>query len=120
MIFDINTGKVVTTQPYAEEFRIWKNRLSASEFDAIINELNSMIDKDEIHTAGWMPGNNWSGTVFEPIYTKVCGMNEEESGLCFGLFVWYVFQTRPDEWYSGKFEKDGVSIKSRTYFRKRN
>jgi hypothetical protein len=46
-----------------------------------------MIDKDEIHTAGWMPGNNWSGSVFEPIYTKACGMNEEESGLCFGLFV---------------------------------
>jgi len=31
-----------------------------------------MIDADEIHKAGWMPGYNWSGTVFEPIYSKTC------------------------------------------------
>ena len=54
-----------------------------------------------------MPGNNWSETVFEPIYTKACSMNEEDSGKCFGLFVWHAFQNRPDEWFSGKFEKDG-------------
>lgn len=120
MLFDIDSGKVITTQPFANEFRVWRNRLNASEFDAIVEKLNSMIDGDEIHTAGWMPGNNWSETVFYPIYSKACGMNEEESGLCFGLFVWYVFQNRLDEWYSGKFEKDGVQIKSRTYFRKKD
>lgn len=120
MIFDIDTDKIITTQPYVKEFRIWRNRLSVIEFDAIVDELNSMIDKDEIHTAGWMPGNNWSGSVFETVYTKACRMNEEELGLCFGLFVWYVFQNRSDEWYSGKFEKVGVPIRSRTYFRKKN
>jgi len=119
MLFDIDTDKLVTSQPYANEFRTWRTRLSTSEFDAIVDKLNSMIDGDEIHTAGWMPGNNWSGSVFEPIYIKACGGNEAESGLCFGLFVWHVFQNRADEWYSGKFEKDGVPIKSRTYFRKK-
>ncbi|MBU0559206.1 MAG: hypothetical protein KJ799_00465 [Bacteroidetes bacterium] len=119
MLFDIDSSKQVTSQPYLKEFNIWRKRLSQSEFDAIVNKLDSMIDSDEIHTAGWMPGNNWKGTVFKPIYTKACGMNEQESGLCFGLFVWYVFQNRPDEWYSGKFENGGVPIKSRTYFRKK-
>ena len=120
MLYDIDTGKQVTTHPYFREFNIWRNRLSQDEFEVIVDQLNSMIDGDEIHTTGWMPGNKWAGTVFEPIYTKACGMNEEESGLCFGLFVWYVFQNRPDEWYSGKFEKDGVPIRSRTYFRKKD
>lgn len=120
MIYNIDSGKIVLSQPYAKEFRIWRNRLSTSEFAAIIDKLNSMIDKDEIHTAGWMPGNNWNGSLFEPIYTKACGLNEDESGLCFGLFVWHVFQQREDKWYSGKFEKDGVPIKSRTYFKKRD
>jgi len=119
MIYNIDTDKVITTHPYAKEFRIWRNRLSTSEFDAIVQELNLMIDQKDIHTAGWMPGKNWNGTIFEPIYTKACSRNEDESGLCFGLFVWHVFHTRSDAWYSGKFEKDGVQIKSRTYFRKR-
>lgn len=119
MLFDITSGKPVTSQPYFNKFKVWRNRLSEAEFEAIVDKLNSLINGDEVHTAGWMPGHNWKETVYEPIYTKACGSNEEESGLCFGLFVWYVFQNRLDEWYSGKFEKDGVPIKSRTYFRKR-
>ena len=119
MLFDIDTGNLISSQPRFREYTVWRNRLAQSEIDAIENKLNSMIDGDEVHTAGWMPGNNWTGTVFEPIYTKACGMNAVESGLCFGLFVWYVFQNRLDEWYTGKFEKDGVPIRSRTYFRRR-
>lgn len=120
MIFDIDSGKRITRDPFLREYNIWRNRLSEEEYAAIEVKINEMIDGNEVHTASWMPGNNWEGTVFEPIYTKACGMNEEDSGRCFGLFIWYIFQNRTDEWFSGNFEKDGVPIKSRTYFRKRN
>jgi hypothetical protein len=31
--------------------------------------------------------------------------------------VWEVFMERPEKWTSGRFEKDGEEIGSRTYFR---
>lgn len=119
MLFELETDKKVTSMYHQREFNIWRNRITTLEFNLIVEKLNSMINGDEIHTSSWMPGNNWFGTVFEPIYTKACGMNEEESGLCFGLFVWYVFQERDDEWYFGKFEKDGIPIRGLTYFKKK-
>ena len=120
MLYDIETGKEITYLPHHNEFRIWRKGLSDDEYNAIIQKLNSMIDADEIHTASWMPGNKWEGTVFEPIHTKACGMNRDDSGLFFGLLVWHVFQSRDDEWYFGKFSKDGFPIKGMTYFRKKD
>lgn len=119
MLFEIETDKPVTHIPHNREFNVWRGRLTTQEFDSITDKLNSMIDGNEVHTSSWMPGNNWAGTVFDPIYSKACGNNEEDSGLCFGLFVWYVFQQRDDEWYFGKFEKDGIPIRGLTYFRKK-
>ena len=63
-----------------------------------------------------MPGNDWTGTVFEPIYSKAARQSYEASARCFGLMVWETFMERPEIWFSGRFEKDGEPIGSRTYF----
>ena len=118
MLFEIY-GKQINYIPHKSEFDLWKSRLSDSEFKSIVNELNNLIDGDEIHTSSWMPGNNWRNTVYEPIYTKACNLDVNLSGLCFGLFVWYVFQNRSDEWCFGKFENGGIPRKGMTYFRKK-
>ena len=35
----------------------------------MVDELNKRIDENpEVHTAGWIPGHDWTGTVFYPIY----------------------------------------------------
>lgn len=78
--------------------------------------LNRMIEGTRIQTAGWMPGNNWTNTPFDPIY-RICGGDIEESGKCFGLIVWKVFEKRPENWASAHGLKDGKEIRSRTYFR---
>lgn len=78
-----------------------------------------MIDGDEIHTAGWMPGTNWTDTVFQPIYDG-CGENYQVSAMFFGLIVFKVFMDRDDYWGFGKYEKDGIPIHSITYFRLAN
>jgi hypothetical protein len=118
VLFEIESGKQTDHMYHSNEFNLWKSRLTNQEFVNIVEKLNGLIDADEIHTSSWMPGNNWEGTVYEPIYSKACNLDKKLSGLCFGLFVWYVFLQRSDEWYFGKFEKDGFPINGMTYFRK--
>ena len=81
------------------------------------NDLNNKINAADIHTAGWMPGKIWKGTVFEPILNKACKGNQTQAGLFFGIIVFKVFMDRPEKWICGRFEKDGKDIGSITYFR---
>ncbi len=76
-----------------------------------------MIAGDEIHTSSWMPGSDWTGTVWEPIYADACGYDDVTAGLCFGLFVWEAVRDHPDAWAFGRYEKDGIPIQGMTYFR---
>ena len=117
MLIDMMSGKTINAVPYGQEFRDFMSRMSGQEIIAIKTRLNEMIDGDEIHTAGWMPGNDWTETPFEPIYFKAARQSYEASARCFGLMVWEVFMERPERWSSGRFEKAGVEIGSRTYFR---
>lgn len=77
--------------------------------------LNAMIDDVEIHTAGWMPGADWTGTPYQAIY-EACGRDVEESGKSFGLIVWKVFEKRHETWASAHGMKDGQETRSHTYF----
>lgn len=119
MLVDLMTGRSISSVPYEAEYRTYMSRMTRAEIDAIKAALNGMIDGDEIHTAGWMPGDDWSGTPFQVIYEKAARHSYEASAKCFGLIVWEVFIERPEKWTSGRFEKDGEDIGSRTYFRVR-
>ena len=119
MLIDVSTGKPFRKVPFREHFDTLRRRLSAQEFQAIVDRINELIDEGgaEIATAGWLPGNDWKGTPFEPIYTVAAKRNYELSARFFGQVVWYTIMQRPESWASGRFEKDGVDIGSRTYFR---
>ena len=107
----------ITYIPHEAEFEMWRSRLTTDQIAAIHQRLHALIDRDKIHTAGWMPGNDWTGTVWEPIYKTACRGDVHASGLCFGLFVWEVMRDHPDAWSFGRYEKDGIPIRSLTYFR---
>ena len=107
----------ITHVPHQAEFDIWCSHLTPSQWGAIRAELQSMIADDEIHTSSWMPGQDWTGTVWEPIYTDACRSDEVAAGLCFGLFVWEAFMDHPAAWSFGRYEKDGIPIQGMTYFR---
>jgi hypothetical protein len=109
--------KLLTQVPHSREFSVWKRRLTTQEIESIRNALDAKIDSDEVHTSSWIPGADWSGTPFEPIYLKACRFDEEASAKCFGLFVWEVFMARDEDWSFGRFEKDGMPIAGLTYFR---
>lgn len=119
MLFDFMSGKQITHVPYADEYRRYMAAMDPDEIAAIKGALNDMIEGTEIQTAGWMPGSDWTGTVFEPIYFKAANQSYSASAKCFGLMVWEVFMERPERWISGRFEKDGEPIGSRTYFQPR-
>lgn len=116
MLVDMMTGQPITHVPYASEHRKWMARMTPTEIADIRAELNAKIDGTEIQTAGWMPGADWTHTVFQPIYERAARYNTDLAARCFGLMVWEVFMQRPERWTSGRFEKDGEPIGSRTYF----
>ena len=106
----------VTSIPYEKDFNIVRARLTDQEYQAIVDELSQRVASNEVNTAGWMPGKYWDGTVFMPIYLA-CRENEEVAARFFGQLVWKLFMDRPEDWSSGRYEKDGIPISSRTYFR---
>ncbi len=112
MLLSINSGKRIKTLPHAKEFSHWKSHISDADYLKIINAINKKIDSNTINTAGWIPGNNWTGTVFEPLY-YACGKNKKHSGMFFGLIVFNTLMNRDDKTWG--FYKSSA-IKSMTYF----
>lgn len=116
MLYSIDTGKYVTSVPHKVDFDKWMKKLSAGDYQTIADALNDKIDESDINTAGWLPGHDWTGTVFQPIY-EVCGQNQTQSGMFFGLIVFDLLMKREDKtWGFGRDEKDGKQIASMTYF----
>ena len=119
MLIEIESGKEIAHVPHPQTFNPLKARLSLEEFEGVVVRINELIENagGEIVTAGWLPGSDWSGTPFLPIYETAAKKNQDVAGQMFGLMVWYTIMQRPERWSFGKFEKDGREIGSMTYFR---
>ena len=108
--------------PYAQTFNLLPTRLSQDEFDRIVEYIDGLIDKagGEIVTAGWLPKGpkrgEWPPPLL-PIYDIAARKNYDLAGKMFGLMVWYTIMQRPERWGSMKCERNGIPIRSRTYFR---
>ena len=117
MIIDVMTGKTLN-MPRLKDFNVLRSRLSGDELDAIVNRINELIDEagGKIATAGWLPGNDWTGTPFQAIYVKGARGDYDVSAKFFGLLVWHAVMERDETWGTGKYQVDGRDIGSRTYF----
>ena|SRR5438874_331696 len=112
-----NPTQPITYIPHEREYRIWRSRLTDPQYQAIVDKLNSMIGVGTVHTSSWMPGHDWSGTVFQPIWEHACLRNDEAAAKCFGLILWEVMMDHPERWSFGRFEKNNIPIEGLTYFR---
>lgn len=117
MLIDVENREPISRIPHRDDFERWCARLPDEDYAAIVEELNAKIDGDEVHTSSWMPGSDWTGTVFQPIYSKACNHDVDAAARFFGLILWVVMQERPDCWAFGRYERDGVLIEGLTYFR---
>jgi hypothetical protein len=119
MIYAIeNNGalKECTEIPHRQVYNRYRSRLTTLEFDAIFNELTSRITGTSIVTAGWLPGSDWTGTPFQPLF-NACDQDFDVSRKMFGIIVWIVVQTHHASWSFGRYSVNGVPIESMTYFR---
>jgi hypothetical protein len=91
--------------------------MSQAELKAIKAWLNARISTHDIHTSSWIPGSDWTGTVFLPIWEKACLKNVSEAAKCFGLILWEVMMERPEAWSFGRYKLNEVPIEGMTYFR---
>ncbi|MBT1689296.1 hypothetical protein [Dawidia soli] len=117
MLYSLDSNKTINTIPYKGEYDVWRNRLSKAEYELIIQELTNKIRGSDIQTSSWMPGKDWTNTVFAPIYSKACKSDYTQAAKFFGLLVWETFLRHPDYWAFGRYELDGIPIQGLTYFR---
>ena len=117
MLFSIDTDSYVTKIPHKADYDRWRKGMSDSEYQAIYDELNSRITESEIETSSWIPGNDWTGTVYEPIYDKAGQYNEESAARFFGLILWHVVMEHDDVWSFGRYKLGDIPIEGLTYFR---
>ena len=101
------------------EFNMWRSNLPDSDYEAVveaINEYINAVDSDKPFVSSFIPGSDWTGTVYEPLYIA-CGRSVEQAGWFFGLIVWQVMIDHPEEWVFKPADKDG-DILGTTYWRK--
>jgi hypothetical protein len=122
MLWAIDGGRLKQIEdiPHQDNYSRLLSSLSKKEYEDIYETLNNKIETNEVHTSSWMPGHNWNGTVYEPIYTKAANNNRELSGLLFGIIVWVIMMERDDYWSFGRYKKGDVDIKGMTYFKINN
>ena len=116
MIYSLESKSFINKIPHQTDFRDWRNRISGTAYEAIIDHLDSLVDGTEVMTSSWIPGADWSGTPFEPIY-HACRQNEDAAAQFFGLILWDVMLRRDDCWAFGRYDKEGIPIRGLTYFK---
>ena len=117
MLYSLDSNTRITRIPHRDDYDTWRSRLTDEEYQAIYDNLHSRISDSEIETSSWIPGSDWTGTVFQPIYERACKCDTEAAAKFFGLIVWHVFMEHDKTWAFGKFELNNVPIAGLTYFR---
>lgn len=117
MLYSIESESYIENIPHRVDYDRWKSRISDKDYQAIYDELNSRIAGSEVQTSSWIPGANWSGTVFQPIYEHACNYDETSAAKFFGLILWHVFMKHHEVWAFGRYKLGEVPIEGLTYFR---
>lgn len=99
--------------PHSKSYELWKSRLTGEELAAMKTELSRRLDACEVTVSSWIPGNDWAGTVFEPLWSKAALQNENVAALAFGLVLWETLMERDEVWGFVKWDGTGGTA----YFR---
>ena len=117
MLYSMVSQKKVRDIPYQKDYKRWRARLPEEDYKAILSEFIRRIEGSEIQTSSWMPGKDWSGTVFDPIYSKACQHDYAEAAQFFGLLLWETVLNHPDCWAFARYELEDVPVQELTYFK---
>src|SRR5689334_13837364 len=109
----------ITTQVHEQRFRQLMANMAPADFQRIVDTLNEHINtngRGEIITTSWIPGADWTGKPYEPIYFAA-GQDWQSARFFFGMIVWRVMMERPELWSFGRYPKNPGEIIGLTYFR---
>lgn len=120
MLFAPDRDEQITHLPHERKFRVWTSRLSPADMRPIKRAINCRANREDVLTSSWIPGHNWSGTPFLPIWDKAYLRNVDAAAKCFGLILWQVMMEHPDAWSFGRYSRGNVPIEGMTYFRIQN
>ena len=112
--------ELITRIPHEREYEVWMSRLDDADIRAIDEEFERRIEakeNPEVVTSSWLPGSDWTGTPFMPIYEKAARCDMTAAGMCFGLMLWEFFMQHPESWSFGHYKLNEVPIEGLTYFR---
>ncbi len=117
MLYSLESDSYIEHIPHKHDYDKWRSRISDEHYQAIYDELNSRISGSDIETSSWIPGSDWSGTVFQPIYEDACNFDETAAAKFFGLILWHVVMEHDEVWAFGRYQLGDVPIEGLTYFR---
>jgi hypothetical protein len=119
MLYSLD-GVQVTSIPASRQadFAAWMQNLSPADYQRVRDAINAYADPRDVFVSSHIPGKDWIGTVYEPLYFA-CRQNQTHAGFFFGLIVWQTMIDREDEWYFKPGERDANDVLGMTYFRKR-
>lgn len=108
--------------PHKPTYDLWMANLSENDFSKILEALHDVMDNtppdNQVITSSYIPGSDWSGSPYEPIY-HACREDWEAARLFFGQLVWRAVQLHPERWYFIRQERDDDRPIGLTYFRGR-
>lgn len=117
MLFSIDSDSYIEKIPHRSDYDRWRKGISDADYQAIFDHLTSRISESQIETSSWIPGRDWTGTVFDPIYTNACHCDEIAAAKFFGLILWHVMLEHQETWAFGRYKLGEIPIEGLTYFR---
>ena len=117
MLYSVDNARVIKNIPHSSDYKRWRKQLTDQEYKDIYDELTSRICGSEIQTSSWVPGSDWTGTVFQSIYEKACNHDKNASARFFGLILWHAVMKHKEWWSFGRFNLNNIPIEGLTYFR---
>lgn len=116
MLYD-GDGKQIRTPSREPLFRSCRPQVSDEAYAAVLQEVHRYFDGRDTVVAGYIPGPDWTGEVWRPLY-NACGRDPELTALFFGLIVWRAVQSRSDAWRLWRIPCDDRELAGLTYFRR--
>ncbi len=99
-------GNRVNRNPHHEQFEAWCHGILSENLQAIRNAINDFCDQNNEFRSSFIPGKDETIQNLFPHLTAACGGDEEQAGLFFGNIVWRVIDSRADEWYFKRSDRD--------------
>jgi hypothetical protein len=119
MLYTVDKQRI-THIPHRNDYDRWRSRLSDEHYTAIMEEFRKVLDKGEVQVSSFIPGSDWTDTVYQPIYEEACDEDDRLAAFFFGLLMWNAVMEHPEAWSFQKYSRavpTAADIQGMVYFR---